>query len=141
MKKLLSASILSLAVMGNALAVCSDGLEEKTWDKTASGYCKIFFPECTADSLGKKVSYSREYAGGEVVCTGDRGQYSSYYKVSIKDANSVFETNFYKMGVNYTSELSKWMLENCQKYCKDIEPVSQYDLKKADDAIRAAEAE
>jgi hypothetical protein len=150
MTKLLHASLLSvigaLAIAGNAIAACSDGAMEKTWDKTASGYCKIFFPDCTKDSIGKRLSYSREYAGSEILCTGENGRYDAYYKTSIRDADAVFKTDFAKMGVNYASELSEWLFENCQKHCDDTADVkaaarvSQYDLKKADDAARAAEA-
>jgi hypothetical protein len=141
MKKLLCASLLSIAP-AMAFAACSDGAAEKIWDKTPAGYCKIFFPECAGDSLGKRLSYSRENAdGAEVLCTGAKGEYDSYYKVSIADANSAFKTDFEKMGVNYTSELSQWLFENCRKYCAGGEEaadatVSQQDLKNADDAAK-----
>ncbi|MDR0727052.1 MAG: hypothetical protein LBF37_03230 [Rickettsiales bacterium] len=149
MRKLLKASLLSvvpvLALVGNAMAACSDGIQEKVWDKTASTYCKIFFPECSENGIGKKLSYSREYADGEIICVGAKGVYTDFYKVSIKDANSVFKTDFAKMGANYTSDLSKWLLDNCIEICagssmsqnKEIEPVSQYDLMKADQAAEA----
>ncbi|MDR0741462.1 MAG: hypothetical protein LBF28_01680, partial [Rickettsiales bacterium] len=60
-----------------------------------------------------------------------------------KQANEVFKTDFSKIGVNYGSDLSEWLVENCPDFCDEkgeaqyVEPVSQHDLKKADDAARA----
>ncbi|MDR0741742.1 MAG: hypothetical protein LBF28_03135, partial [Rickettsiales bacterium] len=84
MKTLLCASFLMpiLMVAGNALAACSGGALEKVWDKTAGGYCRIFFPDCVKGKLGKKLSYSREYADDEIICAGRQGEYDAYYKAS-----------------------------------------------------------
>ena len=121
MKKVLKISLLAilpaLMLAGNANANCAEGLDALTWDKTASGYCKIFFPDCTENALGKRLSYSREVEPTELVCVGTGGEYVGYYKITIADANTVFKTEFERMGVNYTDELSKWLMDNCRDYC------------------------
>lgn len=119
MKKLALLSIIPMIALGaSANAACDTSLNEKTWDKTASGYCKIFFPNCNKVALGKRMSYSRE-VNPEIICVGERGDYRDYYAVTINDANKVFGTEFSKIGVNYTGELSQWLYENCAKYCDD----------------------
>lgn len=119
MKKVLFALIPVIALISNAMAGCADGLTEKEWDKTASGYCKIFFPNCSTDDLGTRVKYSREIENGELLCVGQGGAYQDFYRVSISDANAVLDTEFTKMGVNYGSDLSKWLFDNCQNLCTE----------------------
>ncbi|MCL2338903.1 MAG: hypothetical protein FWC51_03025 [Proteobacteria bacterium] len=101
----------------SAGASCSDGLTQQTWDGTPAGYCRIFFPNCTADALGKRLSYSRETTPDEVICVGEKGAYTGFYQVTLKEANGLFNTSFDKMGVNYGGDLSKWLYDNCTGFC------------------------
>ncbi|MCL2331492.1 MAG: hypothetical protein FWC61_03020 [Proteobacteria bacterium] len=121
MRKLTRIAICAIApawIAGAAFgASCSDGLDQKTWDGTAAGYCRIFFPDCTAETLGRRVSYSREMDPAEVVCVGEKGAYTGFYRVTLAAANAVFGTSFDKMGVNYSGDMSKWLFDNCQNHC------------------------
>jgi len=132
MKKVLTFLVLATA-SASAFATCSDGLEQKHWDGTAAGYCKIFFPDCGANALGRRLSYSRELADSEIICLGTGGAYTHFYKVTLVEANDVFKTSFDKMGVNYSSDLSQWLYDNCAKICVGAQPEA-----KADDAPSAA---
>ena len=118
MKKLLRISILSIipAAMfaSNGMAQCSEELTQQEWNKTASGYCQIFFPDCSDLDLGRRLSYARE---GDIICTGEGGEYTQFYKATLQDANELFGTEFEKIGVDYSDELSKWLFDNCTQYC------------------------
>jgi len=121
MKKLTRIALVAIAPTVAAAsafgASCSDGLTQKTWDGTPGGYCRIFFPDCAADALGRRVSYSRETTPTEIICTGEKGAYTGFFKVTLTEANSLFNISFDKMGVNYASDLSKWLFDNCQTHC------------------------
>ena len=128
MKKLTCLLISAVAPMIAARAAfgasCSDGLTQQTWDGTKVGYCKIFFPNCAADGLGRRLSYSRETDPAELICVGASGAYTGFYKVTLKEANGLFNTSFDKMGVNYTSDLSQWLFNNCATICGGGTPVA-----------------
>jgi hypothetical protein len=146
MKKIALLSIIPMIALGaSAHAACDTTLTEKTWDKTASGYCKIFFPDCTQERLGTRMSYERSVSP-EIICIGEKGAYRDYYAVTINDANQVFGTAFSKIGANYTGELSGWLYENCAKYCGEISAVKievaeSVKIDDADDAPEAAETD
>ena len=129
MKKITRIALFAIApaiAAGTAFgASCSDGLDQKTWDGTAAGYCRIFFPDCTAEALGRRVSYARETAPNEIICVGEKGAYTGFYKVTLAAANAVLNTSFDKMGVNYSGDMSKWLFDNCMNHCGDAAAAAQ----------------
>lgn len=134
MKKLLCllSTIPMLALAPAAMASCSDGLTEVSWNKSPDGYCRIFFPNCSSAALGNSRSYLREVNGPwEVLCVGDQGLYDSYYNVTIQEANQTFNTEFGQMGSNYESEFSKWLHDNCQRFCAEAAQDVQAEMTRA----------
>ena len=99
--------------------VCSKNLKRKLWSpsKKGEGVCEVFYPNC------KQAYYYRNTDLGvgddkEFFCIGNsKGNYQTWYNMTLADLNSIFGTSYNQMGDNYASNMSKHIKEYCEDYC------------------------
>lgn len=107
-------------------STCSKQLPRKMYaDKsvpTAQEICKVFFPQCTSDSLGSRMYYENT---GSYFCIGkNKGTFDNWVALTVSEIKNAFtgykdESNLF--GSNYSQYLSKYLVDNCRNYCGNVD--------------------
>ncbi len=107
-------------------STCSKQLPRKMYaDKsvpTAQEICKVFFPQCTSDSLGSRMYYENT---GSYFCIGkNKGIFDNWVALTvseIKNAFTGYKDESKLFGNNYSQYLSKYLVDNCRNYCGKVD--------------------
>ena len=107
-------------------STCSKQLPRKMYaDKsvpTAKEICKVFFPQCTSESLGSRMYYENT---GSYFCIGkNKGTFDNWVALTVPEIKNVFtgytdKSNLF--GSNYSQYLSKYLVDNCRNYCGKVD--------------------
>ena len=107
-------------------STCSKELPRQMYaDKsvpTAQEICKVFFPQCTSESLGSRMYYENT---GSYFCIGkNKGTFDNWVALTVSEIKNAFtgykdESNLF--GNNYNEYLSKYLVDNCRNYCEKVD--------------------